>query len=165
MDIVQATPFLLTNPDFSKTEVVKVYAHTVVVPVIDYWQRTIEVKKGAQVERMKRVCIFNPLHVLDNKIWVSDVEGLKILKLSQHPQIMLQIEVMKTEVIKCRSRQVLTNSFNSWPPERLFRIFNSTFDADQSRSSAASDVYKRQLPVCSQRKSYSDRHRKLNWRF
>jgi hypothetical protein len=47
---------------------VKAYAHTVVAPAIDYWKRTIEVKKGAQVERMKRVCIFNPLHVLTNKI-------------------------------------------------------------------------------------------------
>ena len=100
VDIAQATPFLLTNADFSKTEVVKAYAHTVVAPAIDYWQRTIEVKKGAQVERMKRVRIFNPLHVLTNKISVSDVEGMKILKLSQHPQIMLQIEVMKTEVFK-----------------------------------------------------------------
>ena len=40
---------------------------------------------------------FNPLHVLGNKI--SEIEGLKIMKLSQHPQIVLQIEVMKTEVI------------------------------------------------------------------
>jgi hypothetical protein len=53
--------FLLTNPDFSKTEMVKAYVHTVVVPPIDYWKHTIEVKKGAQVERMKRVRIFNPL--------------------------------------------------------------------------------------------------------
>ena len=36
-----------------------------------------------------------PLHVLGDKISVSDIEGLKILKLSQHPQIILQIEVMK----------------------------------------------------------------------
>ena len=47
--------------------------------------------------------IFNPLHVLGNKISMSDIEGLKIivLKLSQPPQIIpqiiLQIEVMKTE--------------------------------------------------------------------
>ncbi len=47
-----AAPFLLTNPDFSKTEVVKAYDHTVVVPAIDYWKRTIEVRKGAQVERI-----------------------------------------------------------------------------------------------------------------
>ncbi len=160
----------------SKTEVVKAYAHTVVAPAVDNWKRTIEVKKGAQVERIKRVRIFNPLHVLANKISVSDVEGLQILKLSQYPQIMLQIEVMKTEVIKYQTladsikphverkdfkgndtfeisdcwkancamltvftyvlRAVLTNSPNSCPPERLFSIFNSTFDADQSRSYA-----------------------------
>jgi hypothetical protein len=39
----------LTNPDFSKTEVAKTYAHTAVDPTIDYWKRTIEVKKGDQV--------------------------------------------------------------------------------------------------------------------
>jgi hypothetical protein len=65
---VRASPFLLTNPDFSKTEMVKAYVHTVVDPAVDYWKHTIEVKKGAQVERMKRVRIFNPLHVLTNKI-------------------------------------------------------------------------------------------------
>ena len=48
---------------------------------------------------MKRVCIFNPLHVLTNMISLSDIEGFKIFKLSQHPQIMVQIEVMKIEVI------------------------------------------------------------------
>ena len=58
----------MTNPDFSKTEMVKDYVHTVVSPAIDYWKLTIEVKKGAQVERMKRVRIFNPVHVLTNKI-------------------------------------------------------------------------------------------------
>jgi len=36
---------------------------------------------------------------LANKTSLSDIEGMKILKLSQHPQIMLQIEVMKAEVI------------------------------------------------------------------
>ena len=52
VDIAQAAPFLLTNPDFSKTEVVKAYARINVAPAIDYWKHTIEVKKGAQVERM-----------------------------------------------------------------------------------------------------------------
>jgi hypothetical protein len=64
----RSAPFLLTNPDFSKTEMVKAYTHTVVAPAIDYWKHRIEVKKGAQVERMKRVCICNPMHVLTNKI-------------------------------------------------------------------------------------------------
>ena len=124
VDIAQATPFLLTNPDFSKTEVVKAHDHTVVAPAVDYWKHTIEVKKGAQVERMKRVRIFNPLHVLANKISVSDVEGLKILKLSQHPQIMLQIEVMKTEVIKY---QTLADSIKPHV-ERKDVKGNDTFD-------------------------------------
>ena len=42
---------------------------------------------------MKRVRIFNPLHISGNKISLSDIEVMKILKMSQHPQIILQIEV------------------------------------------------------------------------
>ena len=45
-----AAPFLLVNPDFSKTEVVMAYAHTMVPPAIDYWKQTIEGKKGDQLE-------------------------------------------------------------------------------------------------------------------
>ena len=73
---------------------------------------------------MKRVCIFNPLYVLTNKISVSDVEGMKILKLLHHPQIMLQIEVMKTEVIKY---QTLVDSIKSHV-ERKDVKGNDTFD-------------------------------------
>ena len=97
VDMTVETPFLLTNPDFSKTEVVKTYVHTIVVPAMDYWKQTIEGKKGDQLERMKTVRIFNPLHVLDNKILESDIDGLKIFKLYEHPDIRAQIEVMKTE--------------------------------------------------------------------
>ena len=68
---------------------------------------------------MKRVRIFNPLHVVANKISVSDVEGLKILKLSEHPQIMMQIEVMKTEVIS--TRLLPTPSSRMWK-ERMSRV-------------------------------------------
>jgi hypothetical protein len=39
-----------------------------------------------------------PLHVLGDKISVFDIEGLKMLKLSQNPHIILQIKVMKTDV-------------------------------------------------------------------
>jgi hypothetical protein len=45
-----AAPFFLVNPDFSKTEVVKAYTHTIVPPVIDYWKQTIEGKKGDHLE-------------------------------------------------------------------------------------------------------------------
>ena len=75
---------------------------------------------------MKRVRIFNPLYVLANKISMSDVEGLKILKLSQYPQIMLQIEVMKTEVIKY---QTLADSIKPGAHvERKDVKGNDTFD-------------------------------------
>jgi len=167
-----AAPFLLVNPDFSKTEVVKAYAHSIVAPAIDYWKQTIEGKKGDQLERMKTVRIFNPLHVLGNKISESDIDGLKIFKF--HPDIRAEIQVMKTEVMKYQAlagsiksfeerkdskgkdtfdlpdwwksncatlpgfayvlRAVLTNSPNSCPPERLFSIFNSTYNDDQKRS-------------------------------
>ena len=43
VDMTVAAPFLLVNPDFSKTEVVKAYAQ-------DYWKQTIEGKKGDQLE-------------------------------------------------------------------------------------------------------------------
>jgi hypothetical protein len=123
---------------------------------------------------MKTVRIFNPLHVLGNKISVSDIDGLKIFKFYEHPKIRAQIEVMKTEFIRyqaladsiksfeerkdskgkdtfdlsdwCKSnsatlpgfayvlRTVLTNSPNSCPPERLFGIFNASYNDDQKRS-------------------------------
>ena len=155
VDMALAAPFLLVNPDFSKTEVVKAYAHSIVAPAIDYWKQTIEGKKGDQLERMKAVRIFNPLNVLGNKS---------------------QIEVMKTEVMKYQAlagsiksfeerkdskgkdtfdlsdwwksnsvrlqgfayvlRAVLTNSPNSCPSERLFSLFNSTYNDDQKKSHA-----------------------------
>ena len=35
--VSDASPFLLTDPDFSKMDVVKAYVHTIVAPAIDYW--------------------------------------------------------------------------------------------------------------------------------
>jgi hypothetical protein len=52
------SPLSLT---FSKTEVVKVYDHTIVAPPTDYWKQTIGDKKGDQLERMKTVRILSTL--------------------------------------------------------------------------------------------------------
>jgi hypothetical protein len=93
-------PFLLARPELSKTEVVKAYTYSIVAPVMDYWKQTIEVKKGTQLARMKAVRISNPLHVLGNKISVSDIDELKIFKFYEHHEIRPQVEMMKTEVIK-----------------------------------------------------------------
>ncbi len=119
-----STPFLLTKPDFSKTEVVKAYVHTIVAPAMDYWKETIEVKKGVQLGRMKAVRIFNPLHILGNKISVSDIDGFKKFKLYEHPEIHPQIEVMKTEVMKY---QALAGSIESFE-ERKDSKGKDTFD-------------------------------------
>ena len=106
------------------TPLVKVYAHTIVAPAIDYWKQTIEGKKGDQLERMKVVRIFNPLHVLGNKISESDIDGFKKFKFYEHPEIRPQIEVMKTEVMKY---QTLAGSIKSFE-ERKDRKGKDTFD-------------------------------------
>jgi hypothetical protein len=91
-----ASPFLLTDPDFSKMDVVKAYAHTIVAPATDYWITTIDVKKGDEVARFKAARIFNPLHVMVNKISVAD--NLNLFRLSEHPQIGTHIQGMKSEI-------------------------------------------------------------------
>ena len=89
---------MLAKPDFSKTEVVKAYVYSIV----------------AQLARMKTVRIFNPLHLLGNKISVSDIDGLKIFKLYEHPEIHPQIEVMKTEVMKYQALNAAYNDDQKW---------------------------------------------------
>ena len=91
---------------------------------MDYWKQTIEGKKGDQLERMKVVRIFNPLHVLGNKMSVSDIDELKIFKFYEHPEIRPQIELMKTEVIKY---QTLAGSIKSFE-ERKDSKGKDTFD-------------------------------------
>jgi hypothetical protein len=39
---------------------------------------------------------FNPLHVLGNNISESDIDGLKIFKFYDNPEIRAEIQVMKT---------------------------------------------------------------------
>ena len=60
---------------------VKAYAYTIAAPAIDYWKQTMECKKGAKLARMKAVTrrIFDPLHVLCNKISASDIDGSRAL--------------------------------------------------------------------------------------
>ena len=64
-------------------DVVKAYAHTIVAPAIYYWIKTIDIKKGDEVSHLKTARIFNPLHVVVNKISVDDIDNLKLFKLSE----------------------------------------------------------------------------------
>ena len=73
---------------------------------------------------MKAMRIFNPIHILGNKVSVSDIDGLKIFKLYENPEIRPQIEVMKTEVIKY---QTLSDSIKSFE-ERKDINGKDTFD-------------------------------------
>jgi hypothetical protein len=104
----------------------------------------MERKKGTQLssaDANEGSAYFQPAACLGKKISVSDIDGLKIFKLYKHPEIRPQIEVMKTNCATLPAfayvlRAVLTNSPNSCPPERLFSIFNSTYNDDQKKSHA-----------------------------
>jgi hypothetical protein len=141
VDMAVEAPFLLVNPDFSKTEVVKAHVHTIVSPAIDYWKQTIEGKQGDQLERMKVVRIFNPLYVLGNKISVGSIKSFEERKDSKGKDTFDLSDWWKSNCATLPGftyvlRAVLTNSPNSCPPERLFSIFNSTYNDDQKRSHA-----------------------------
>jgi hypothetical protein len=74
---------------------------------------------------MKTVRIFNPpLHGLDNKSSVSDIDGLKIFKFYEHPKIRVPIEAMKTTFLWY---QALTDSIKSFE-ERKDSEGKDTFD-------------------------------------
>ena len=47
----------------------------------------IDIKKGDEVSRFKAARIFNPLHVVVNKISVDDIDNLKLFKLSEHHKL------------------------------------------------------------------------------
>jgi hypothetical protein len=100
VSVADASPFLPTKPDFSKMDVVKAYAHTIVAPAFDYWIKTIDIKKGDEVACFKAARILNPLHVVVNKISVAEIDNLNLFKLSEHPQIGPHIEGMKSEINK-----------------------------------------------------------------
>ena len=68
--------------------------------------------------------IFNPLHVLGNKISVTDIDGLNIFKLYEHPEIRAHNEVMKTDVMKYKT---LADSIKSFE-ERKDSKGKDTFD-------------------------------------
>jgi hypothetical protein len=89
---------------------------------MDYWKQTIEDNKGDQLERMKVVRIFDPLPVLDNKISESDIDGLKIFKFYEHPEIRVEIEVMKDEVMKYQTLAVSIKSFEERKDRKIRRV-------------------------------------------
>ncbi len=82
------------------------------------------------------VRIFNPLHVLGNNIKSfeerKDSKGKDTFDLSDWWKSNYATLPGFAYVL----RPVLTNSPNSCPPERLFSIFNATYNHDQKKSHA-----------------------------
>ena len=62
-------------------------------------KRQWKARMGLSCRDWRHLRIFNRLHVLGNEISVSDIDGMKILKLYEHPEIRPQIEVIKTHVL------------------------------------------------------------------
>jgi hypothetical protein len=90
---------------------------------------------------MKAVRIFNPLHVLGNKISMSDIESFEERKDSNGKDTFDSSDWWKSNPATLPAfanmvRAVLTKSPNSWPPESLFSIFNATYNDDQKLSPA-----------------------------
>ena len=94
----QGTPVsdvhLLAAPDFTDIKYLEALARAVVSPAAKYFVDTMEGKRGGQLERMKTVRFFNPLHVLaSGSVTEAHIEGLSIWRLSKHPKIAPMIEV------------------------------------------------------------------------
>ena len=85
---------LLAKADFKDIRYLMAVARTVVAPAAKYFEISMEGKRGAQLERMKAVRFFNPLHVLASGVVTeTDIDGLSVLRLHKHPKIAPAIEV------------------------------------------------------------------------
>ncbi len=87
-------------------------------------KRCLEDWDGGIEGWLKAVRIFNPMHVLGNKISESDINWLKIFKFYEHPEIRVEIETMKNEVMKYQALVVSIKSFE----ERKDSKGKDTFD-------------------------------------
>ena len=64
-------------------------ANAIVAPAIEYFGTAMEGKRGAQLNRMRIVRIFNPLHVLGlgSPLTASDVDALDAFRFYEHPKL------------------------------------------------------------------------------
>ena len=86
----------------------------------------------------------SPFAVRVEQLAYIDIDGLKIFKLYEHPEIRVQIEVMKTEVMKY---QALADSIKSFE-ERKDIKGKDTFDlSDWWKSNCATQISDRCDPA------------------
>ena len=89
-----AAPFLLAAPDFANVDYLKVLVERIVKPAAEFFKTSVEGKRGPQLQRMKTVRFFNPMHVHANgPVTVADIDGLSLLRLSREADIQKAIQV------------------------------------------------------------------------
>ena len=95
-----AAPFVLAAPDFTNVEHLKVLVERMVRPAAEYFKTSMEGKRGTQLQRMKAVRFFNPMHVHANgPVTVADIDGLSLLRLSREADIQKAIQVHARTIV------------------------------------------------------------------
>ena len=104
-----AAPFLLA-PDFTNVDYLKVLVERIVKPAAEFFKTSVEGKRGPQLQRMKTVRFFNPMHVHANgPVTVADIDGLSVLRLSREADIQKAIQVhARTNVYNIPCTEVST---------------------------------------------------------
>jgi hypothetical protein len=99
-----ADTHLLSSSDLSSFDVLLARAKAVVSPAAEYFETSMEGKRGAQLARMKAARMFNPLHVQSSgAVTEADIDALELFRFSTHPKISPKIQEMKTEITKYNS--------------------------------------------------------------
>ena len=71
-------------------------------PQYKYFGDSMEMKRGAQLNRMKVARMFNPLHVLSlgSPLTIPDVRELSVFRFSSHPKLAPKMAQMESELPK-----------------------------------------------------------------
>ena len=63
-------------------------------PAAEYFHKSVEGKRGAQLARMRAARLFNPLHVLSSgAVTEADIDALELFRFSKHAKIAPKIQV------------------------------------------------------------------------
>jgi hypothetical protein len=85
---------LLSSTDFRRKEVLVARAKAMIAPALEYYEKTIEGKRGEQLSRMKAVRFLDPLYVQANgDVTEAEINGLSIFRMSKHPKLVAAIKV------------------------------------------------------------------------
>ena len=108
----------------------------------EIWKETIEGKKGAQHPEIRPQIEAMKTQVIEYQALTASIKSFEERKDSKGKDTFDLSDWWKSNFATLPGftyvlRAVLTNSPNSCPPERLFSIFNATYDDDPQKSSYA----------------------------